>query len=261
MSNYQSIEFKSHDRIATIMFNRPDAANGLNLEMASEFAAVAQACADDSELKAIILTGSGRFFCAGGDVHSMHAHPVSPGAGVSEIADQLHKALSILARCDLPVIVAVNGTAAGAGFSVAVAGDMVIVAESAKFTMAYTKVGLSPDGSSTYTLPRLIGLRKTQDLMLTNRVLSAREALDWGLVNSVVADDELINEANALASAFSSEATGSHAAIKKLLLASGANDLETQMALESATISNCADSTDGREGVAAFVEKRKPEFT
>jgi len=137
---------------------------------------------------------------------------------------------------------------------------MVVVAESAKFTMAYTNVGLSPDGSSSYTLPRLVGLRKAQELMFTNKVLSAHEALDWGLVNLVVADDELMNEANSLARMFASGAKGSNTAIKKLLSASNVNDLETQMALESSLIAQCADSEDGGEGVTAFVEKRKPRF-
>lgn len=261
MSNYQTIKFKIQDRIANIMFNRPDAANGLNLEMATEFAQAAQACVNNDDIKAIIITATGRFFCAGGDVNSMHVHPVSPGVGVKEIADELHTALAILAAADSPVIVAVNGTAAGAGFSVAVAGDMVIAAESAKFTMAYTKVGLSPDGSSSYYLPRLVGLRKAQELMFTNRVLSAQEALDWGLINSVASDDDLLDKANELAQMFASGSKGSNAAIKKLLSVSNANDLVTQLAQESATIASCADSADGREGVAAFVEKRKPEFS
>jgi len=260
MSSFETIEFVTQNRVATISFNRPDDANGLNLKMAEELAVAAQQCADNADLKAVILTGSGRFFCAGGDVKTMHEHPESPGAGVKPVADALHLALSIFARMDAPVITAVNGTAAGAGFSVAVTGDLVVVAESAKFTMAYSKIGLSPDGSSSYYLPRLIGMRKTQELMFTNRVLSAQEALEWGLVTKVVADDDLMNEANKLAQVFINGAKGSNSAIKKLLLQTHSNSLEAQMELETDTIVACADSNDGREGISSFVEKRKPEF-
>lgn len=261
MPSFNTIKFSIENRIATIVFNRPDAANGLNLELASEFAHATLLCDADPSIKAVILTGNGRFFCAGGDVKAMQVAELGPGAGVKQIADELHRALSVLARLDAPVIVAVNGTAAGAGFSTAVMGDLVLAAESAKFTMAYSNVGLSPDGSSSYFLPRLIGLRKTQELMLTNRVLTAQEALDWGLVTQVVADDELMNEANKLAEKFVQSALGSNGAIKKLLLASSSNGLETQMELEGRTIAECANSNDGKEGVAAFIEKRKPEFS
>jgi 2-(1,2-epoxy-1,2-dihydrophenyl)acetyl-CoA isomerase len=140
-------------------------------------------------------------------------------------------------------------------------GDLVVAAESAKFTMAYTNVGLSPDGSSSYFLPRLIGLRRTQELMLTNRVLSAQEALDWGLVTKVVSDDQLMQECNELASRFARGAKGSNAAVKKLLLESFSNDLEAQMEIEGNTIAACADSSDGKEGVTAFIEQRTAEFS
>jgi len=260
MTDFKSLEFSVDDRIATLTFNRPEAANGLNLELATEFAKAAFLCGAEPNVKAVIVSANGRFFCAGGDVKAMHTSELGPGPAVKQIADQLHQALSVLARLDAPVIVAVNGTAAGAGFSLAVMGDLVLAAESAKFTMAYSNVGLSPDGSSTYFLPRLIGLRKTQELMLTNRLLSAQEALDWGLVTRVVADEELLDEATKLAKTFVNGARGSNSAIKKLLLTSFSNGLETQMELEGQAIKECADSDDGIEGVRAFVEKRRPEF-
>lgn len=261
MTDFQALQFSVQDRIATITFNRPEAANGLNLQMASEFAHAALLCDADAELKAIIVTGNGRFFCAGGDVKAMQSSDIGPGAGVKQIADELHKAISILARTDAPVIMAINGTAAGAGFSTAVMGDLVLAAESAKFTMAYTNVGLSPDGSSSYFLPRLIGLRKTQELMFTNRVLSAQEAFEWGLVTRVVADAELQEEALKLAGSFVKGAKGSNAAIKKMLIQSFSNGLETQMEIEGRTIAECADSVDGKEGVSAFIEKRNSSFS
>jgi 2-(1,2-epoxy-1,2-dihydrophenyl)acetyl-CoA isomerase len=168
--------------------------------------------------------------------------------------------MSSFARMSAPVIVAVNGTAAGAGFGLAVCGDLVVASEGAKFTMAYSKIGLSPDGGASYFLPRLIGLRRTQELMFTNRVLSAQEACDWGLVNQVVGPDELMAVAGKLANELAVGSLGSHAAIKRLLCDSASNSLETQLELEAQCISINADSADGREGVSAFLEKRAAEF-
>lgn len=261
MTNFKTLLFSIDNRVATVTLNRPDAANGMNLALTTELVKVASLCDNDADLKAVILTGAGRFFCAGGDINAMQSNEAGPGPGVKQIADELHKALSIFARMDIPLICAVNGTAAGAGFSAAISADIVIAAESAKFTMAYSNVGLSPDGSSSYYLPRLIGIRKTQELMFTNRLLKAQEAMDWGLVTKVVADTELMNEANALAQSFVRGAKGSNASIKKLLLESFNNGLETQMELEGRAIAVNANSVDGREGVAAFLEKRKPEFS
>lgn len=258
---YKHIKLEQTESLAIITLDRPNEANGINLVLAQELAHAAQACSVNCEVKAVLLTGEGRFFSAGGDVKSMSAYGDQVATGLKAIADELHKASSVFARMDAPLIVAVNGTAAGAGFSIAIAGDIVIAAESAKFTMAYTKVGLSPDGGSSYYLPRLIGLRKTQELMFTNRVLSAVEACDWGLINTVVADDQLMDEAHRLAAMFCAGAKGSNAAIKRLLLETFNNGLETQLELEGRAIALNSSSDDGREGVAAFMDKRKPEFS
>ena len=162
---------------------------------------------------------------------------------------------------DAVLITAVNGTAAGAGFSIAVTGDLVLAAESASFTMAYTKVGLSPDGSSSYFLPRLIGVTKTKELMLTNRTLSAQEASQWGLVTEVVPDDQLAARADALAEKMAATSAGSNGAVKALMLSTFGSGLEEQMEFESRLIADRARSADGREGVDAFMAKRKPEFS
>jgi 2-(1,2-epoxy-1,2-dihydrophenyl)acetyl-CoA isomerase len=161
---------------------------------------------------------------------------------------------------DAVLITAVNGVAAGAGFSVAVTGDLVLAAESAKFTMAYTKAGLSPDGSSSYYLPRLIGIRRTQQLMLTNRTLSAAEALDWGLLTEVVPDADLATRTDALAEEMARTSRTSNAAVKRLLLGTYRTGIEEQMELEGRYIADCARSADGQEGIAAFVGKRAAEF-
>ncbi len=259
MFDFKTIEVAVENRIARLALNRPEVANGLNLEMATELARAAKWVASSADVKVVVLTARGRFFCAGGDVKAMH-DASDPGITVKAIADQLHAALADFATMDAPLICAVNGTAAGAGFSMAVAGDLVLASQSAKFNMAYSNIGLSPDGSASYYLPRLIGLRKTQELMFTNRMLTADEALDWGLLNKVVADDALLAEANALAERFANGAKGSNAAIKRLLSASDKNSLSAQLEFESETISVRANSPDGKEGVAAFIEKREPKF-
>ena len=260
MSDYETIKFELKGRIATITLNRPDAANGLNAKMASELAHSAGQCKSDPNIRAVILTANGRFFCAGGDIKEMASHGDNVGIEIKSLADDLHVAISQFARMDAPLIIAVNGMAAGAGFSLAVSGDLVLASEKAGFMMAYTNAGLSPDGSSSYFLPRLIGLRRTQELMLTNRKLSADEAQDWGLINEVVPADELLNRAMELAERLATGALKSHAAIKKLLLLSHENSLEDQMELEGKFISGCAVSPDGREGISAFTQKQKPDF-
>lgn len=260
MPTFEHIRFDRQGAIATIELNRPEAANGLDTKMASELRQAAKICAGDPALKAVILRASGRFFCAGGDLKEMLASGDSAGEAVKALADDLHTAISILSRMQAGLIVAVNGVAAGAGFSLALIGDLVVAAQSASFTMAYTRAGLCPDGSSSYFLPRLVGLRKAQELMLTNPTLSADEARGIGMVTYVVADDELWAEADRLAGDLAAGARLSTAYVKKLLLASSANDLETQMELEGQLIESCVSSRDGREGIQAFVEKRKPEF-
>jgi len=190
----------------------------------------------------------------------MASHGDAVGPAVKCLADDLHMAISTFSRMDKPIITALNGMAAGAGFSLAIASDLVIASDKAEFVMAYTKAGLSPDGSSSYFLPRLIGLRRAQDLMLTNRKLSAQEALDWGLVTELVPADELIPRALKVAHDLASGSVKANASVKKLLLTSFNNSLETQMEIEGREISERAASSDGREGISAFIEKRPPNF-
>jgi len=260
MSHFEHIIFEKQGAIARLALNRPDAANGLDSLMASELKQAAQLCSGDPELKAVVLSASGRFFCAGGDIKEMMSHGDEVGAAVRSLADDLHSAISTLSRMQAALIVAVNGVAAGAGFSLALIGDIVLAAESSSFTMAYTRAGLCPDGSSSYFLPRLVGLRKAQELMLTNRTLGPQEACALGVVTRVVADNDLVAQAEQVASDLANSAHLSTAYVKKLLLASPGNDLEAQMELEGQLVSRCAASPDGREGIQAFVDKRKPEF-
>ncbi len=258
MSNL--IELSIEDGIARLTLNSPDSANSLSPELGLELIDAAVKCDTTPGVRVVLLAANGKFFSVGGDINAMSGFGDNVSAGIKALADGLHRAISTLARMDAPVICAVNGMAAGAGFSMAIAADYVVAAQSAAFTMAYSKVGLSPDGSSSYYLPRLIGLRRAQELMLTNRVLSADEALDWGLVNAVVADEELQATAEKTARLVAKSSPESNAAIKQLLLSSFNNGVETQMELESRHIASCAQSENGREGVAAFLAKRKPEF-
>ena len=260
MSNYNTLSVEKTDGIAIITLNRPDSANGLNMEMGKELMLAAIECDASFDIRAVIITGAGKMFSAGGDLKSFSTYGDKLPGAIKELTTYLHAAVSRFARMNAPVIVAVNGMAAGAGFSLAIAGDLVIAAQSAKFTMAYTAAGLSPDGSASYYLPRLIGLRRTQELMLTNRRLSAEEALDWGLVTKVVADENLLDEAKALALSLAAGPTLAFGMVKKLLTASFDNSLETQMEMEARGIAAMTTVADGKEGIASFLEKRKPVF-
>ncbi len=258
MSDFHTIDVHRSEGLVRLTLNRPDAANGINAEMARELAAAAAAC-DDPTVKVVVITGAGRFFSAGGDLNDFASAP-HRGRHLKAVADDLHRAISTLARCDAVVITAVNGAAAGAGFSLAVLGDLTLAAESASFTMAYTRVGLTPDGSATYLLPRLVGMARAKELMLTNRRLSAQEALQWGLVTEVVADDALATRADELATAMLATSGGANGGVKALLHDSFGNGLEAQMEAEGRLIAQRAESADGREGVDAFLAKRTPDF-
>ena len=260
MKDFETIIFEKQAAIAKITLNRPDAANGMNSRMADELNQAARLCDTDPELKAVVLTASGRFFCAGGDLKEFASMGDDIGLGIKSLADNLHSAISTFSRMDAALVVAVNGIAAGAGFSLALAGDIALAGESASFTMAYTRAGLCPDGSSSYFLPRLVGLRKAQELMLTNNSLSAHDALEMGLITSVVSDAELEQKGAQIAAELAGMASQSIACVKKLLLASFDNSLETQMEIEGRYVSQCAATEDGREGIQAFLEKRTPEF-
>ena len=260
MTGYQTLTFQQTGAIARIVLTRPEAANGMNDAMTRELAEVSRRC-DVPGIKVVVMTGAGRFFCAGGDLKAVATSPLGPGPFVKSIADDLHRALSTFARMDAVLITAVNGVAAGAGFSLAVAGDLVLATESASFTMAYTKAGLSPDGGSSFYLPRIVGVRRAAELMLTNRTLSAADAADWGLVNQVVPDGTLDDAAGTLAQRLAAGSRGSSGAVKKLLLMSFGNGLDEQLEHEARLIGESADSPDGREGVDAFLNKRAPGFS
>jgi len=262
MPDYSTLLFDIRDHVAHITLNRPEAANGINLEMASEIRHAARRCATDPEIRAVLLSGAGKMFCAGGDLKAFAAQPEGELPGfLEQVTLHLHQAISHFARMNAPVVAAVHGSAEGCGFSLACACDFPFAAESAKLTMAYTRAGLTPDGSSTYFLPRIIGYRRTLELAITNRVLSAHEAAEMGLVTRVVPDADLIAEATKFATQLASGPTAAYGGVKRLLIDSFTNTLEAQMYLEGDYISAMGRTVDGREGIASFLAKRPPKFS
>ena len=258
--NYTSIRFDIRDNVAYITLNRPEAANSLNQEMGNDLMRAAIQCSEDPVVRAVVITGVGSVFCSGGDLNEFASQGERLPSSLKELTTGFHAAISRLRRMDAPVIAAVNGPAAGAGLSLACASDIVIAAESARFVMAYTRSGLTPDGSSTYFLPRIVGLKRALELTLTNRLLSAKEALEWGIVTRVVPDAELLTQTHALAVQLAAGATKALGAAKRLLETGCTETLETQMEHESQAIAAIAHTTDAMEGIAAFLAKRAAEF-
>ena len=258
--SYQTLTLERRDGVATLTLNRPDAYNALNLELGRELFHAVLELDEDPAVRCVVVTGAGKAFCAGGDVKDFADNLPRIGVLVKELTTYLHGAVSRLSRSDKPVIMAVNGVAAGGGFSFALSGDLVVAVESARFTMAYSKIGATPDGSSSYFLPRLIGLRRALELYLTNRVLSAREALEWGLVTRVVPDAELAPAVDALARALAQGPSKAFGAAKRLFHQSTWESLETQMELEAQAIAASGHTEDFANGVAAFASKRQPTF-
>ena len=258
---FSALLFEVRDHVAHITLNRPQAANTLNVEMSMDLMRAALRCEEDPSVRAVLLSGAGPAFCAGGDLKGFHAHLDGLPAHIKEVVTYLHTALSHLTRMDAPVVTAVHGFAAGAGLSLACASDLVVAGESARFTMAYTRAGLTPDGSATHFLPRVVGLNRALDLALTNRTLSAREAMEWGIVSRVVPDAEVHAQAEALATQLAAGPTRAFGNVKRLMRTGWTETLETQMAYEADSIAEMTRLADGREGVTAFVEKRAPHFT
>ena len=257
---HEAILYDVTDGVATITLNRPEAYNALNLTLGREVFHATLEADESREVRCIVITGAGKAFCAGGDVKDFADNPERIGILVKELTTYLHGAVSRLARSMKPVIMAVNGVAAGGGMSFALSGDLVVAAESARFNMAYSRIAASPDGSASYFLPRLIGLRRAMELHFTNRVLSAREALDWGLVTRVHPDAEVPAAVTALARELAQGPTLAFGRAKALFHQSTWESLETQMELEAQAIAASGHTEDFRNGVVAFSRKQPPSF-
>jgi 2-(1,2-epoxy-1,2-dihydrophenyl)acetyl-CoA isomerase len=257
---YETVRYEVKDGVATITLNRPDAYNALNLTLGRELFHATLEADETRAVRCVVITGEGRAFCAGGDVKDFADNPDRIGIVIKELTTHLHGAVSRLARTPKPVVMAINGVAAGGGMSLALAGDLVVATESAKFTMAYSKIAASPDGSSSYFLPRMIGLRRSLELHYTNRVLSAREAMEWGLVNRVHPDAEFKGAVAALAGELAQGPTLAFGKAKLLFHQSTQESLETQMELEAQAIAASGHTEDFRNGVVAFARKQSVTF-
>jgi 2-(1,2-epoxy-1,2-dihydrophenyl)acetyl-CoA isomerase len=258
--SYQHILFDVSDSVALITLNRPDDANAIHKPMVEELLDIALRCYREKDIRAVILTGAGKMFCGGGDLKTFNSLGDDAANYVDQTATVLHHAISRFSRMAAPLVMAVNGTAAGGGFSLALCGDYVIAAESAKLISAYTASGLTPDGSSTYYLAKHVGLLRAKELILTNRLLSAEEACAWGLVSKVVPDGQLMDEATGLARTFAAGPTKAYGIAKNLLTTAYSESLEAQLDAESRGIAATMSSRDGRHGLESFLNKQKPEF-
>jgi 2-(1,2-epoxy-1,2-dihydrophenyl)acetyl-CoA isomerase len=254
-----TVQVETRGSVALVTFNRPESGNTLNLQMAMDLLAAAMTCARNAAVRAVVLTGAGRHFCFGGDLRAMASRDATGDDYIRELTTYLHAAISHFMRMDAPVLAAVNGTAAGAGVGLVAMADLAVCASSSKFNLAYTKAGLTPDAGTSFLLPRTVGLKRTMELLLLNRSLTASEALAWGLVNEVVADEQLLSRGLELAEELAQGASGAFGATKRLV-AHSLGALESQMVLESETIAAHAMGAEGQEGIRAFLEKRKPQF-
>ena len=257
---FETINFEIIENIAIIRLNRPNSYNSLNAKMAKELLEISYECDTNKKIRAIILTGEGdKAFCAGGDLKSFH-ETGNVAKHLKMVTHDLHGAITRFSRMNSPLIVAVYGVAAGAGLSFVGFADLAIAKSSATFVSAYTKAGLTPDGSSSYYLPRIIGIRKYLELVMTNKVLSSEEALSWGLLNYVYDDKNFWNETVKLADNLSKGPTLAYGKTKRLIHNSLNSTLETQMELETKMIAESAETNDGQAGIKAFLSKEKPKF-
>lgn len=259
--NFNTIEFATAEGVATLTLNRPKSLNSFTAEMHAEIRVAMQQVMEDAEIRCLVITGAGRGFCAGqdlGDRASSGAGDVPDvGASVEKDYNPLIRSITNLPK---PVICAVNGVAAGAGASIALACDIVLAARSASFIQVFCKIGLIPDSGGTWNLPRAVGLARAKGLAMLGDRLPAETAEAWGLIWKCVDDDALMDEAQKMARHFATQPTRALGRIKQLLHESVSNTLSEQLVLEQRAMQELGQSEDYREGVAAFLEKRPAVF-
>jgi 2-(1,2-epoxy-1,2-dihydrophenyl)acetyl-CoA isomerase len=246
--------------ITTLVLNRPAAFNALELELVGVLVDRLTAAACDEQVRGVVITGAGKAFCSGGDLRWMQAHPQGPAGAFHALAARFHLAVLEIRRMAKPVVAAVNGVAAGGGFSLALACDFRVMAESAVLRQAYTSNGLSIDGGGTFALPRLVGYARAMEIVAFDAPIPARQALEWGLASKVAADGKAVEEAVALAGRIAAGSLHSYGLSKRLLADAFDTPLEAQLERERAALAACGAHADGQEGIRAFVEKRKPVF-
>jgi len=246
--------------LAHLTLARAEAGNAMNRDLIERFAAVCEQVAADRSVRAVLIDAQGKNFCVGGDIRAF-AEERDAGAFIEQLAGRLHDGLALLATIDAPVIAAVQGAAAGAGLSLAVSADLVLAGQGASFALAYTGIGLTSDGGATWSLPRLIGLRRTQEMAYLNRRLSAAEAQEWGLITGVVADEDLAAEALATARRIAAGPTLAFGGVKRLLRASFGAELSDQLGAEARAIGAAMRTSDAQDAIQAFLAREAPVFT
>jgi 2-(1,2-epoxy-1,2-dihydrophenyl)acetyl-CoA isomerase len=260
--SYQNILFESGAGIARITLNRPDRLNSFTDAMHADLRDALSRVKADPSLRALLLTGAGRGFCAGQDLSEREVPPGMEPVDIGATIERNYKPLVLtLQALPMPVVCAVNGVAAGAGANVALACDIVIAAKSASFIQAFCRIGLLPDAGGTYFLPRLVGMARAKGLALTGDKLSAEQAAEWGLIWKCVDDAELMPAVESLLQQFAAAPTSALAGAKEALNAAANNTLKAQLDVERDLQQALGRSDDFREGVAAFRSKRPPKFT
>ena len=254
-----SIELKIENRIAFIKLNRPEVFNSFNREMALRLQDVLDDCEANNEIRAIVLTGNGRAFCAGQDLKEVTSPDLNPG--FKKILEEHYNPIIMrLRNIEKPILAAVNGVAAGAGANIALACDVVVASDQASFIQAFSLIGLIPDSGGTFILPRLVGFQKASALAMLGDKVSAEEAEKMGMIYKCVPDEEFETTVQKLANKLANMPTRALALVKNSLNQSLTNNLESQLALESKYQIEAAGTEDYAEGVMAFIEKRKPNF-
>ncbi|MEL6862143.1 MAG: enoyl-CoA hydratase/isomerase family protein [Pseudomonadota bacterium] len=255
----QTVHLDVQDGLARLTLTNGKKGNPLDMSFGSEIKAAAIELQARDDLRAVLLTAEGKNFSVGGNLASFASVEDLPTYVRASTADY-HAALGMLLRLRAPIVSAVQGAVAGAGVALAVFSDIVIAAEDSNFTMAYTAIGFSPDGASTYVLPRLVGMRKFQELVLTNRTVDANEALNIGLITEIVPNDDLLEHAEKTARRLASGPTQAYAATRRLLLETFDNSLDTHLAREVELLAAVSASDDVSEGIQAALERRKASF-
>lgn len=256
----QDVEVRREGAVAIVTLHRPHVYNAFTLVMVRELRAQLQALVADDSVGAIVLTGSGKAFCSGGDVAEMLDNVHRAEQHFLDLTADHHAVVTLLVAGPKPVVCALNGVAAGGGFGLALCGDIRIASSAARFKPAYFKLGVAPDGGSTWLLPRLVGFARAQELLFHDRVVDAEEARRLELVHDVVPPEELLPRAMREARALAAGPAFALAAAKRLMAATTSNDLATQLALERRLNSQSGGTAEFREGAAAFREKREPAF-
>lgn len=254
------IKVTESGNITVVKFDRPKAFNAFDLETISMLADYLINLAVDNRIRGVVISGTGKAFSAGGDLRWATSWPQGYAAAFHNLAARYHQAILEIRRMRKPVIAAINGIAAGGGFSLALACDFRVMAESAVLKQAYTSNGLSIDGGGTFNLPRLVGLARALEIAAFDAPISAKQALDWGLVTKVVPDGQALDEAVNMAADLAGRSLHSFGNSKRLLADSFDHSFETHLELERAALRSSAAHPDGKEGLTAFVEKRKPRF-